>query len=132
MRQSGSREEAEDALYEGMAGFIVNVKSGKFNQESTINTYLTSICKRIWFKKFKRMMVHKNWVKTELNKSQGFHEIYIITKELKNGLEILMTNLKDKCKEILQLWSLGYNMSEISHNWVIVILKWQEIRKTYV
>jgi RNA polymerase sigma factor (sigma-70 family) len=114
MKQSGSKEEAEDALYEGVSAFILNVREGKFNGESTINTYLTAICKGIWFKKFKRMMVHKKWESAELNKPQNLYEENVITKELAAGLDTLMTNLKDKCKEVLKLWSLSYNMTEIA------------------
>jgi RNA polymerase sigma factor (sigma-70 family) len=114
MQHSGSKEEAEDALYEGLAAFTINVRAGKFNGESTINTYLTAICKGIWFKKFKRMMVHKKWEDAELNKPQNLYEENVLTRELKTGLDILMTNLKDKCKEVLKLWSLSYNMTEIA------------------
>lgn len=114
IKQSGSQEEAEDALYEGIAAFIVNVQRGSFQGESTISTYLTSICKGIWFKKFKRMMVHKKWEDAEMDKPQNLYEETIITKELKGGLDYLMTNLKDKCKEVLQLWSMSFNMTEIA------------------
>lgn len=114
IKQSGSPEEAEDALYEGVAAFIVNVQRGSFNGESTIGTYLTSICKGIWFKKFKRMMVHKKWEAAEMDKPQNLYEETIITKELKGGLDLLMSNLKDKCKEVLELWSMSYTMTEIA------------------
>ncbi|PCJ65171.1 MAG: hypothetical protein COA58_09920 [Bacteroidetes bacterium] len=114
LKKSGNLEEAEDALYEGIAAFIVNVKSKKFNGESTISTYLTSICKGIWFKKFQRMMVHKKWEDAELNKPQNLYEESVLTKELKSGIDFLLSNLKDKCKEVLQLWSLSFNMTEIA------------------
>ncbi|MFT5817503.1 MAG: RNA polymerase sigma factor (sigma-70 family) [Lentimonas sp.] len=114
MKQNSSPEEAEDALYEGIAAFIVNVQRGSFNGESTIGTYLTSICKGIWFKKFQRMLVHKKWEAAELEKPQNQYEETVITKELKGGLDFLMTNLKDKCKEVLQLWSMSFSMTEIA------------------
>ncbi len=44
----------------------------------------------------------------------GMYEENVLTRELKTGLDILMTNLKDKCKEVLKLWSLSYNMTEIA------------------
>ncbi len=114
LRQSGSVEEAEDALYEGVAAFILNIHEGKFNGDSSVSTYLTSICKGIWFKKFKRMMVHKKWKDAEMEKPQNLYEENVITQDLKNGLDVLMSRLKDKCKEVLNLWSLSYNMTEIA------------------
>ena len=132
MQHSGSKEEAEDALYEGLAAFTINVRAGKFNGESTINTYLTAICKGIWFKKFKRMMVHKKWEDAELNKPQNPYEENVLTIELKTGLDILMTNLKDKCKEVLKLWTeiaekLGYTNTQVVMNKKNLCLR--ELRK---
>ena len=113
MKQNCGKEEAEDVLYEGLSVFIINVRSGKFQNKSSISTYLIGICKRIWFKKFRRMMVHKKWEEVELNEPDTRYEENELTTELSQGLEILMTNLKDKCKEVLHLWSLSYNMEEI-------------------
>ena len=113
MKQNCEKVEAEDVLYEGLSVFVMNVRSKKFQSKSSINTYLIGICKRIWFKKFKRMMLHKKWKENELKELEGSYDTTELTKELSQGLEILMTNLKDKCKEVLRLWSLSYSMEEI-------------------
>ncbi len=114
LKLSESMEEAEDAFHEGLAAFIMNVRKGSFKGESAISSYLISICKNIWFKKFKRMMIHKKWEDAELNNPENNYEETVITKDLKNGLEFLMQNLKEKCKEVLNLWALSYSMTEIA------------------
>jgi len=113
MKQNCGKEEAEDILYEGLSIFIMNVRSSKFRRDSSINTYLIAVCKRIWYKRFNKMMLHKKWKEIETRELEIPYEENEITTELTQGLEILMANLKDKCKEVLQLWSLSYNMEEI-------------------
>jgi len=113
MKQNCGKEEAEDVLYEGLSVFMMSVRSGKFQMESSINTYLIGICKRIWFKKFNRKILHKKWEETEYRESERWYEENEITSELAQGLEVLMSNLKERCKEVLQLWSLSYKMEEI-------------------
>ena len=113
MKQNCSKEDAEDVLYEGLSIFIMNARSGKFKGESSINTYLVAICKRIWFKKFNKKMLHKKWERNESHELKTSYEENVISAELSHGLNILMNNLKEKCKEVLQLWSLSYNLEEI-------------------
>ena len=115
MKQNCEKEEAEDVLYEGLSVFIMNVRSGKFQMKSSINTYLIAICKRIWYKRFNKKILHQKWEDYERKESETFYEDNSITTELSEGLEILMNNLKDKCKEVLKLWSLNYSMKEIGH-----------------
>jgi RNA polymerase sigma factor (sigma-70 family) len=111
---SESVEEAEDALHEGIAAFILNVRKGNFKAESSISTYLTSICKGIWFKKFKRMMLHKKFEAYQVDKANNYYEDHIITNDSKKTVELLMQFLKQKCRDVLNLWALSYSMSEIA------------------
>ena len=97
MKQNCGKEEAEDVLYEGLSVFIMNVRSRKFLGESSINTYITGICKRIWFKKFNKMLLHKKWKEIELRELDRTYEENEISSELTQGLEILMTNRAGRC-----------------------------------
>ena len=114
MKQSCQKEEAEDVLYEGLSVFVLNVRSGKFENKSSISTYLIAICKRIWYKRFNKKMLHKKWSQEEQQEPELEYEVPIVTEELSHGLDLLMNNLKEKCKEVLKLWSLSYTMKEIA------------------
>lgn len=115
MKQNSSKEDAEDVLYEGLSIFVMNVRSGQFQGSSSINTYLIAICKRIWFKKFNKTVLHQKWEKSDSREIKSDFIDTNLTTELSEGLEILMDRLKDKCKEVLRLWSLNYNMEEIKN-----------------
>lgn len=115
MKQNCRKEEAEDVLFEGLSIFVMNVRAEKFQKDSSINTYLIAICKRIWYKRFNKKVLHEKWEKNELRKAKTPFEEVMISKELAQGLEVLMNNLKDKCREVLKLWSLSYSMEEIKN-----------------
>lgn len=108
-------EEAEDCFFEGLSAMVINIRAGKFNKESSLETYLFSICKMIWYKKFKRMVTHQNWAdQYDMDETVAGAEIKMIGEELQKGLALLMGRLKDKCSEVLHLWSLSYSMTEIA------------------
>lgn len=119
VKQNCGKEEAQDVLYEGLSIFIMTVRVKKFQADSSIYTYLTAICKRIWFKKFNRKVLHQKWEMSVLRESKTSYETSfeenVITKELSEGLEFLMNHLKAKCKEVLRLWSLSYSIEEIQN-----------------
>ena len=114
LEQTESMEEAEDALYEGIAAFIMNVRKGSYRGESPIRVYITSICRRIWFKKFKRMMLHKKFEDIEKEKPRNLYEEHILTSDMKKSVDILMSTLKQKCQDVLHLWAMSYSMTEIA------------------
>ena len=52
--QQGSLAEAKDIFQEGILVLYKQVRAGKFRGESSLGTYLTSICKYLWFQKRKK------------------------------------------------------------------------------
>lgn len=109
-----SMEEAEDALYEAIAAFIMNVRKGSFKGDSAISSYLISISRNIWYKKYKRMQLHKNWEEGEIQNQPNRYEENVLTNDLKKGLDILLGTLKEKCRNVLRLWAMSYSMDEIT------------------
>lgn len=107
-------EEAEDALYEGIAAFIMNVRKGSFKGDSAISSYLVSICRNIWYKKYKRMQLHRNWEEVEKATAEKKYEQNVMTNDLKKGLDVLMSTVKEKCRNVLRLWAMSYSMDEIA------------------
>ncbi|MCB9260953.1 MAG: sigma-70 family RNA polymerase sigma factor [Flavobacteriales bacterium] len=108
------KDEVDDIFYEGMAAFVLNVRKGLFEQNSKISTYIIAICKRIWFKKLRKKQVHQKWEETQDNEISYEHSFPLISNELKQNLNKVLSTLKDKCKEVLNLWALNYNMTEIA------------------
>ena len=54
VKNNGSDQEAKDIYQEGMINLYYNIKNETFKQESSIKTYLYSICRRLWLNELKR------------------------------------------------------------------------------
>ena len=52
--KNGSLEDAEDVFQDGICHLVINIQKGAFRGESSLKTYLVTICKRLWFQKFNR------------------------------------------------------------------------------
>jgi RNA polymerase sigma factor (sigma-70 family) len=111
----GSEEDANDVFQEGIVEFITNLIQGKFQERSSLKTYLAVICKYMWFSQYKQKQrrteimesVHRENSKDELT------DQFVIYGDLKGLLNDVFERLGVRCKEILQLWALHYRYTEI-------------------
>ncbi|MEO1259002.1 MAG: sigma-70 family RNA polymerase sigma factor [Bacteroidota bacterium] len=113
--KSGSREDVEDVFQEGVRHLIVNVRAGRFHQNSSVKTYLSSICKNLWYTKFTREVKLKE-IKNQLPPApEGTPgpEHHLILNEKKELLNSVLDQLGNTCKKVLSLWSLGFSFKEI-------------------
>ena len=53
-KNSGNHEEGVEIFHEGIIALDANVRNGKFRGESSIQGYLFSICRFIWFNKIRK------------------------------------------------------------------------------
>ncbi len=116
LAKQGSVEDAEDVFQDGIAHLIMNVRKGKFRGESSLKTYLTVICKNLWFYKFNRRVKLQS-IKTELPTNELDEESpeqLLLFKEKTERVKQLLAQLGSPCQEILTLWSLHYSMKEIA------------------
>ena len=115
IRMNGSKEDAEDVFQEGISHFVMNVKNGKYQSKSTLQTYFFGICKFIWFNK------HKDWKKWSNAKEKAnaeeelsdSPETIVLYHEQSALLKEVLGLLGEKCQQVLQLWALGYSSKEI-------------------
>ena len=54
LRNNGDSASARDVFQDGVIVLYRNIKQGKFNGESSIGTYLYSICRFLWLKALKK------------------------------------------------------------------------------
>lgn len=115
LQQNGSREDAEDIFQDGVCQMILNVQRGKFRGKSSLRTYLTTICKNIWFTKFTRKAKHAEIVQSIQPNEKTAHspDQILFQKQRSQSLEDILSRLGEKCKTILGLWALHYSMKEI-------------------
>lgn len=113
-----SNEEAEDILYESITELLLNVRSYKFNSDSSLATYLFAIAKGITFKRIRKASVQRKWEEHEKTTMETIYDpegVYI-KKEYAEQVQNLLKLISDSCKEVLTKWSLGFNMSEIAES----------------
>lgn len=113
-RNSGDKEEAKDIFQDGMIIFYRNIIAGQFKEQSSIKTYLFSICKNLWLQRLK----HKGMGLVSLDEADDIPEQPI------DGLNIslldnLMEGLKDECQKIL----IGYYYQRKSMEELMVLFQ---------
>ncbi|MEL6986728.1 MAG: sigma-70 family RNA polymerase sigma factor [Bacteroidota bacterium] len=116
LSNSGNAQDAEDMIQEGIIVLDKNIRNNKFKGESSLDVYLTSICKFLWMNQIrKKSRVDLSDDFKSLNITSSDHPGTILMDMEKNKLlESLMDQLGKKCKQVLSLWKLSYSMPEIA------------------
>jgi RNA polymerase sigma factor (sigma-70 family) len=117
LRMGAGEQDFEDVFQDGIAHLIMNIRKGKFKGESSVKTYLISICKHLWMNKSKQLANRKALLERQPPVSEerlNSPEELLIYQERSQKLQVLLTKIGDPCRRILSLWSLSYSMDEIS------------------
>ena len=107
MGKGGTEQDADDIFQETVVSFIESVQKDKFRQESGIRTFLVSISKNLWYNEIRRKQRAGNREKLyETGKDQEDAEIndLIQHRDLKKQLNLLLADLGDSCRKILELF----------------------------
>ncbi len=114
LRNSGFKEDAKDVFQEGMTIFYGNIISGQFKEQSSLKTYLFSICKNLWLLKLRKR--DSGLVSIEAIENQPEHPIDELNNHL---LDTLIQALKTDCQKIL----IGYYYEHKSMEELAVVFK---------
>gem|GEM_PF-462638 len=90
----------DDIFQEGLIAASLNVEKGRFNGESSFQTYLVAICRNICLKKLNR---HKRVILTDFEKLDVIDEAYCAPEDQINRMLRLKAMLDEKCREIINL-----------------------------
>ncbi len=116
--RNGSLAEAKDIFQDAIIELLLAVEEDRFEGKSSLSTYLIAMSKNLWFRRFRRLGVEKNYLNTLKEDDQIIHdhpESNILRKDQEQLIEELLDQLPKNCKEVLTLWSLKYSMKEIAH-----------------
>lgn len=117
LRMGGRAQDFEDVFQDSIAHLIMNIRKGKFKGESSVKTYLLSICKHLWMNKRKQLANRKALLANQPLASETTvdnPEDILLYQERTQVLQRLLAKIGDPCRRILSLWSLSYSMDEIS------------------
>ena len=105
--KGGTEQDADDIFQETVVSFIDSVQKLKFRQESGIRTFLISISKNLWYNEIRRRQRAGNrerlFEEGRDQEDSGVSEI-IRDRELKKQLNLLLQDLGDSCRKILELF----------------------------
>ena len=97
LKHSGSEDDAVDVFQDGLVILDYNLRNSTFRNESSLNTYIFSICKNLWFKEYNRKQ-KETLLQSELILETREHFDYLINVEI---VTLLMNELQDDCRKIL-------------------------------
>lgn len=116
LKNSGGDSDAETILVEGVTHLIYNIRKKSFRGESSLNTYLFSICRGLWLRTLKK---EKRYTDLDDDKekqaSDTFSPLDFFSEgELKKEMNSLLDEIGETCKKVLKMWSEHYSMTEIA------------------
>lgn len=117
--RGGSHEDVVFVLHHTLVAFMKQVlKNRNLKIEGSIYSYLNGIAKFIWLgelRKMKKLAERESHLDYETHEmaSESF-ELDLLHREKSANLLEVLSNVGEKCKKVLMLWSAGYSMKEIA------------------
>lgn len=107
LKNSGSKEDAEDVIQETMVAFIDMVQREKYRGESEIGTFLYAIARNIWLGKIRKNNADNNRNELWANEIKGFESDITFQIEKQESLKVienLFSSIGETCKKILTMF----------------------------
>src|SRR5262245_15821527 len=117
INNNGSAEEAKDVFQEAMIVLYEKVRSGSFELNCQIKTYVYSVCRRLWLKRLQQLNRYSTPVESlepliPVEEEIEEHEKRNTEFEMMNKA---ISNLGEPCKSLLEAYYLQKrNMQEIA------------------
>ncbi|MEL6135767.1 MAG: sigma-70 family RNA polymerase sigma factor, partial [Bacteroidota bacterium] len=113
---NASQAEAADVFQDGVIQVLMAVQQDKFRGESSLKTYLSVVCRNLWFKQIRSKDVADRYVQKVDSPEADFEspEWLLLEEDQLTQLQSFLGKLKDKCKDVLNLWARHYSMKEIA------------------
>ncbi len=113
----GSIHEAEDAIQEAFIVLDNHVRTGRYQQMGGLKSYFLGICRGRWFSN--RRSVHRLVFSDTLpaasqKNSEDGPDAYVMKKEQKEHLRALLSQMDERCRDLLHMYRLNYTMEEIA------------------
>jgi RNA polymerase sigma factor (sigma-70 family) len=119
INNNGTADEAKDIFQEAMIVLYEKARSGTFELNCQLKTYIYSVCRRLWLKRLQQLQRFNGDVETVLITVPVEEEIE--EQEQRNAHFVLMEkalqSLGEPCKSLLEAYYLQRkNMTEIAGN----------------
>lgn len=117
INNNGSADEAKDIFQEAMIVLYEKVRSGSFELNCQIRTYIYSVCRRLWLKRLQQLNRYSSEIPDAENTIPVEEEIEEHDKRNAEFemMEKAISNLGEPCKSLLEAYYLQKkNMQEIA------------------
>ncbi|MEO0472631.1 MAG: hypothetical protein AAF206_23650 [Bacteroidota bacterium] len=118
LRRKGAKHGVEEDVYwQAMAVFVVNVQQRKYESHNKICQYLQGIAFNILRNELRKESIRKGHEERQHQQPDLVvkdPEQLFLDKEAKSRLFQKLEQLKPGCIEVLRLWAIGFNMTEIA------------------
>ncbi len=102
-KNSGTEDDAFDIFQDGVMIFYNFVNNGRYREEYEISGFLYTVCKNLWINKVKHdkqvMRMEENYENPD--ESENILD-FIITKEREAEVNLLLSELGERCRKLLQ------------------------------
>ncbi|WP_127129688.1 RNA polymerase sigma factor [Pseudoflavitalea rhizosphaerae] len=107
LKNSGTRQDAEDIFQDTVVSFIEIVRKDKFRGDSSIGTFLMSMAKNSWLNELKRR-TRASLREEQFQHSKEIQEndisAFLVDQETKKQFKDILGRLGENCKKILLLY----------------------------
>jgi RNA polymerase sigma factor (sigma-70 family) len=116
--RNGTEEEAKDVYQDAIVNLLLAIQDGRFEGRSAVSTYLFAISKNLWYRRFRRQNLEGDYraTLTEADTDAETPELLLLEADRQAQLDSILDQLKEKCREVLSLWSQKYAMKEIAES----------------
>jgi len=113
---NGTAEDGEEVFFDALEVFDRNLREGKYEGKSALNTYFLGIAKNRWLKRLEKRRptwdAEKLYPKDQLQTASA--EDFLISAEHEAVFAEVMAQVGERCKRIFELFHLGHSMAEIA------------------
>ncbi|NUQ22449.1 MAG: sigma-70 family RNA polymerase sigma factor [Saprospiraceae bacterium] len=116
-QNSGTDEDARDIFMDALEAIYRKLRDGELELTASFSTYLFEICKRLWYKRFRRKKFESGVTTDDevvLNKVQEMDQALEETERMKLMRE-KFAQLQEDCRQLMSLsWHTDKNMEEVA------------------
>jgi RNA polymerase sigma factor (sigma-70 family) len=109
-------QDAKDVFQETLIRFDQNLREGRFEGRSSLSTYFVAIAKWHWVSLARKANKTTVLEPSDLEGADAGVEQGYLAEEQKKLLESAMAQTGERCKQLLKLYQLDYNMEEIAQH----------------
>ena len=104
IKNSGTKEEADDLFQDAVIVFFQKVKEGSFNNNHEIDGFIYTICKNLWININKRKKVNQKYVDHSMHehRPEDNQLDQVINKEKESAMHQLFNKLDERCRQLMK------------------------------